>query len=100
MDRLGDKLAFTPGACLFISGELFEELSGFDEDLMMSEDHELGKTASKMSNYKFLSDLEVKTSTRRFNEEGRLTVYSKYLFCFLYRIINGKMSKRAVEYKF
>lgn len=73
---------------IFVKKELFERLSGFDEEIKIGEDHEFVKRASKLSKFGFIElKPPILVSSRRFREKGRIKIYLKYLLagiCFYF----------------
>ncbi len=86
------------GACIFIKKGVFFYLEGFNEDLMVAEDHALARKAHKFG-YKFgILKKGVLLSTRRLEKEGRVTFASK-LFYFWFRRLFGEIRKSKIKYE-
>ncbi len=91
--------AFATNSVL-IKREIFERIGGFDEEILIGEDHDLAKRASKISKFGFIKTEPVLTSPRRFEIEGRLKTYGKYLLAGLYMLFFGPVKKKIFEYRF
>jgi S1-C subfamily serine protease len=86
--------------CVLIKKEVFEKVGGFDEEILIGEDHDLAKRAAKISKFGFIKTEPVLTSPRRFEIEGRLKTYGKYLLAGLYMLFFGPVKKKIFEYRF
>ena len=91
--------AFATNAIL-IKKDLFERIGGFDEEITIGEDHDLAKRAKKISKFGFLETEPILTSARRFEVEGRLKTYGKYLVAALYMLFFGSVKRKIFEYRF
>ncbi|PIS39324.1 MAG: hypothetical protein COT33_02565 [Candidatus Nealsonbacteria bacterium CG08_land_8_20_14_0_20_38_20] len=92
-------LAYATNAVL-VKRELFEKIRGFDEEIKIGEDHDLAKRASKIGKFGFIKTKPVLTSTRRFEREGRLRTYSKYILAGIYMAFLGPVKKNIFKYHF
>lgn len=91
---------WSPGFCTLASRNIHERVGGYREDLVLAEDRDYARRASKFAELKLIDDLLVHTSTRRLKREGRWRVYFKYCSSIFYRVLNGEMDKKIVEYEF
>jgi S1-C subfamily serine protease len=85
---------------VIIRRDVFEKTGGFDEEVLIGEDHDLAKRASKISKFGFINIEPVLTSPRRFEVDGRLKTYGKYLLAGLYMFFFGPVKKKIFEYRF
>lgn len=85
---------------ILIKKEIFEKVGGFDEEVKIGEDHELARRAAKISKFGFIETKPVLTSTRRFELEGRLKTYGKYILAGLYMLFFGSVKKEIFKYRF
>jgi len=86
------------GCCIFIKKNVFFKLKGFDEDLIVAEDHALARKAHKNKyNFGILSE-KIVVSTRRLEKEGRIKVLSKLVF-FWFRRLFKEIKKSNVKYE-
>jgi S1-C subfamily serine protease len=91
--------AFATNAIL-IRKDVFEKVGGFDEKVTIGEDHDLAKKASKISKFGFIKGKPILTSARRFELEGRLKTYGKYLIAAIHMLFFGPPKKKIFEYRF
>lgn len=88
------------GGSIFISKELFSNLGGFDENLYMSEDHDLVQRARGVGiKAKILKDMKVVFSLRRVEKEGQAMVLYKYFLALVYMLVNGKVTNKIFMYE-
>ncbi len=87
---------------ILIKKDLFEKLSGYDEDIKLAEDHDLGRRAQKLFGAKtgIIKSTEIFVSDRRFRTEGWLSVGLKCLLCELHLIFIGPVKTDIFNYKF
>jgi serine protease Do len=85
---------------VLIRREVFEKVGGFDEKVVFAEDHDLVKRAAKISKFGFIKTEPVLTSPRRFEREGRLKTYGKYLLAGIYISLFGPIKKPIFDYRF
>lgn len=93
---------FLPHATMgiLIDRALFELLNGFDETIKMAEDHDLVRRAKKIGKYGLIKSIKIFVSPRRFEKDGGLKTYGKYLQAELYMIFKGPVKKELFEYQF
>jgi glycosyltransferase involved in cell wall biosynthesis len=86
--------------CVLIKREIFEKVGGFDEQILIGEDHDLAKRAKKISKFGFIKTEPILTSPRRFELEGRIKTYGKYILAGVYMMFFGPVKKKIFEYRF
>ncbi|WP_376791634.1 glycosyltransferase [Thermoflexus sp.] len=69
-----------PGFCILIRRELHEAIGGFDETLLLAEDHDYVRRASHHGRFGVLTTVRIPVSTRRVEEEGVFPLLLKYLW--------------------
>jgi glycosyltransferase involved in cell wall biosynthesis len=85
------------GACIFIKKEVFFDLGGFKENLLVAEDHALARK-SKRKGYRFgILSVPINISTRRLEKEGQIS-FSLKLFYFWFKRIFGEIEKSKIKY--
>jgi len=89
-----------PGYCIFAKKEIHEKISGFNENLLMGEDHDYVKRAAKFGKFKSLFTPQIFVSVRRYDSDGRLNVFLKYTCYEFYRWINGDKKTKIFKYEF
>lgn len=87
---------------ILVKKDLFEKLSGYDEDIKLAEDHDLGRRAQKLFAAKtgIIKSTEIFVSDRRFRTEGWFSVGLKCLLCELHLIFIGPVKTDIFKYKF
>jgi len=85
---------------VLIKRDVFEKINGFDEEIKIGEDHDLARRASKIAPFGYIKTKPVLTSVRRFEKDGRLKTYSKYLLAGLYMLLFGPVKKEIFKYRF
>jgi glycosyltransferase involved in cell wall biosynthesis len=92
-------LAHATNAVL-VKKEIFEKIKGFDEEIKIGEDHDFARRASRIGKFGFIKTKPVLTSTRRFEKDGRLKTYLKYLLAGIYMFFFGPIKKEIFKYRF
>lgn len=69
-----------PGFCILVRRELHEAIGGFDETLLLAEDHDYVQRASRRGRFGVLTSVRIPVSTRRVEEEGVFSLLFKYLW--------------------
>ena len=91
---------FTNGGNMIWEKNFFYLIGGFDEKLLLSEDHDIVQRASLWGvKAKFLNRLKFNFSLRRAKNEGQLALLYKYLVATAYLILKGDIKKKIFEYK-
>jgi glycosyltransferase involved in cell wall biosynthesis len=85
------------GYCTFILRNIHEQIGGYDEKIIVGEDIDYVTRASKLGKFRFLISKKVIISMRRYEVEGRMKLFFKYMYTmvnllFSRKIINGKIS--------
>jgi glycosyltransferase involved in cell wall biosynthesis len=89
------------GFCIFVTKRLFERINGFDESIYVAEDNDFVKRGSAFRNLRFLNDVFLSVSVRRFEKEGRFEYMKKGIKLNLHRTFKGEIrSDRVVKYEF
>lgn len=88
------------GGSIFISRKLFFKINGFNENLYISEDHDLVQRARKAgAKAKILKEVKVMFSLRRVKKEGQIIVLYKYFLALVYMLVNGEITNRVFVYE-
>ncbi len=85
---------------VLVRKEIHEKVGGFDEEITMAEDHFYARQAAKFGKFGFIRTKPVLTSCRRFEKDGRLVTYSKYLIAALHMLLFGKIKSNIYNYRF
>ena len=85
---------------ILIEKTVFEKTNGFDEEIRIGEEHYFVKESAKFGKFGFIKIEPVLTSARRFEKDGRLRTYSKYILTGFYWLFFGPVRKDIFNYKF
>jgi glycosyltransferase involved in cell wall biosynthesis len=88
------------GFCIFITKRLFERIGGFDETVVIAEDHNLVERATKYRPLHFLTSTYLTVSIRRLEKEGRFSLIEKYFHVEMHLLTKGSIRKDIIEYEF
>ncbi|HRG45909.1 MAG TPA: glycosyltransferase [Leptospiraceae bacterium] len=88
------------GFCIFINRRLFKRVGGFDESVVIAEDHDLVERASKFRPLRFLKTTSLSVSVRRLDKEGRLSLLQKYVKVEMHLLTKGSVKDDIIEYEF
>lgn len=89
-----------PGFCIFVKKETHRKINGFDESLLLAEDHDYVKRAKKTGLFGYLKSFKIPVSVRRLSKEGRIKIALKYIGVELHLIFIGKIHHNLFNYKF
>jgi len=89
-----------PGFCIVIRRSVHEHIGGFDESLLLAEDHDYVQRASKLGTFRVLQNTPVRTSMRRIEKEGLLALAFKYIYCEIFVIAGKPITQVPFEYEF
>ena len=89
-----------PGYCIFVKKWIHQAISGFDETMILCEDHDYLSRAKKFGKFAFLRSYKVPVSVRRLRKEGLPKLALKYLATELHLIFLGKITKPFFAYEF
>ena len=84
---------------ILVKKEIHEKIEGFDEEIKIAEDHGFARRAAKIGKFGFIKTEPVLTSTRRFERDGRLKTYLKYLLAGIYMLIFGPIKSDIFKYR-
>lgn len=85
---------------VLVKKEIFEKIGGFDEEIKIAEDHDFAKRAAKIGKFGFIKTKPVLTSPRRFEKDGRLKTYLKYILVGIHMFFLGPVKKDIFQYQF
>lgn len=88
------------GHGIFCKKYIHNKINGFDERIMLSEDMDYVKRASKYGKFRILRSVNIFTSVRRFENEGRLKLGLKLLLSAFYRVVFGEIKNNIFKYRF
>ena len=85
---------------ILIEKNIHQKINGFDEEIKLAEDQAYARQAAKFGKFGFISMPPILTSSRRFECDGRLKVYSKYILAGIYMLLWGPIKSDIFNYKF
>lgn len=86
------------GSCIFTKKDVFKKAKGFNEKIVIAEDHDYARRTRK-SGFMILP-VPIYNSTRRIDKEGRIKFVSKLIYAGLYRILfNKEIEKPLFNYE-
>jgi glycosyltransferase involved in cell wall biosynthesis len=89
-----------PGFCILVRREVHEAIGGFDETVVLAEDHDYVQRAAERASFRVLHDCMVRTSMRRIEKEGLVRLAFKYLYCELYVVTGRPIREVPFDYEF
>ena len=87
------------GSAIFCRKKIHNIANGFDETIIFAEDMDYVNRCSKIGRFRYLNNVEVDLSMRRYEKDGRLNVGLKILGAGLYRIFVGEIRTDLFKYK-
>lgn len=89
-----------PGFCIMIRRDVHERIGGFDETVVLAEDHEYVQRASEVGKFRILRSAPMPTSMRRIEKEGLVELSFKYLYSELFVLAGRPIKEIPFEYEF
>lgn len=97
---LVEKILAHGAMAILIERELFERLKGFDEEITLSEDHDLARRAEKLGKFGILRTSKILVSDRRFKKDGLFKTCFRYFACELHTVFIGPVKSDIFKYRF
>ncbi len=88
------------GAAIISSKECHDKVNGFDETILIGEDHDYANRIRKISKFRMIRSNYFYFSPRRWQKEGHILTIYKLIKMSLYIIFKGPIRKKIVDYKF
>jgi glycosyltransferase involved in cell wall biosynthesis len=89
-----------PGFCILARREVHEAIGGFDETVVLAEDHDYVQRAAQHGPFRILRECSIRTSMRRIEKEGLVRLAFKYLYCELYVVTGRPIREVPFDYEF
>lgn len=89
-----------PGFCILVRRDVHEQIGGFDESVVLAEDHEYVQRAAMVGKFRILRSAPMPTSMRRIEKEGLVTLSFKYLYSELFVVTGRPVKEIPFEYEF
>lgn len=93
-------IAHAPGFCIFARKSLHERIGGFDEGIKLAEDHDYVDRASQVGKFRVMTGSRIRVSVRRFERDGRFSIFAKYLLAELYLLTGAQIRTDRFRYTF
>lgn len=93
-------MAHAPGFCIFAAKALHERIGGFDESIKLAEDHDYVDRAGKVGKFRVMTGARIRVSVRRFERDGRLPIFAKFLLAELHLLARGPIRHDGFNYTF
>lgn len=88
------------GGPILVRKRLHQKIGGFDETIMVSEDTIYVRKAAKYGKFRYLKYPKIYWSQRRFEKEGWVKTYLKYLFAELCMLFGKPIRTNILKYKY
>ncbi len=88
-----------PGFFIFVKRDVFNAVGGFDETIKIGEDVDFVRRGHKQVDFKMLNTY-IYFSNRRFEYEGRMKLYTTYLYLHFREYLPDFLADTEVDYKF
>jgi glycosyltransferase involved in cell wall biosynthesis len=85
---------------ILVKKEVFEKVKGFDEEVKFAEDHNFVRRVSKIGRFGIIRSVKIPASLRRFEKDGWVLTYFRYILAELHMIFLGDIKKEIFKYKF
>jgi len=98
--KINQKILPYASGVILTKREIHQKTGGFNEKIKLAEDHSYVRNGAKFGKFGFLSISPILTSSRRFECDGRLKVYLKYILAEVYMFFWGPIESDIFKYKF
>lgn len=88
-----------PGCCIFVKKDIHKKINGFDESIILAEDHDYVRRARKVGKFSYLRSYKIPISVRRLSKEGRVKIALKYIAIELHLIFLGRIRNHIFNYR-
>jgi len=85
---------------ILVKREIHRQINGFDEEIRIAEDHDYARRGARVGKFGFIKTEPVLVSPRRFEKDGRMKIYLKYLFTDIHMIFVGPVKSDIFRYRF
>lgn len=86
--------------CILVKKDFHNKIGGFDEEIKLSEDFIYIKKLSKIAKFSHLGKIKYYTSARRFEKDGLVNTFLKYLLAHIYMAFFGPIKTDIFKYNF
>ena len=95
-----EKILSHGSQAILVKKEIFEKVKGFDESIKFAEDHNFVRKIRKIGKFGVIRSVKILSSPRRFEKDGWLLTYSRYIIAEFYMIFVGDIKKDLFKYDF
>lgn len=88
------------GSAIMVKKEFHNKVKGFDETIFIGEDHDYSHRISKIGKFRVIKSKKLVYSIRRFEKEGKIKTYLKWMYGSIYVFFRGPIRKKIVKYEF
>lgn len=88
------------GVCILVTRELHERIGGFDESIVLAEDHDYARRAAAAGTYGLLRTVRVPASMRRAAREGRWRLFGIFVYTEWNTLAGRPIRSIPFEYEF
>lgn len=88
------------GAGIMVKKTKHEEIAGFDETILIGEDHDYCERILKSGRFRLLRSAKIIFSVRRIEKEGKVKMLLKWLYGTIYVLTRGPIRKQIMSYEF
>ena len=85
---------------ILVKKSVHEKIKGFDETIMLAEDHEYVREVGRRGRFGYIEIEPVLTSARRTERDGSVKTYCKYLLAGIYMLVVGPIRTDIFKYRF
>jgi glycosyltransferase involved in cell wall biosynthesis len=89
-----------PGFCILVRRSAHEAIGGFDETVVLAEDHDYVQRAAEQGKFRVLRSASVGTSMRRIEKEGLVRLAFMYLYCEMFVVAGIPIREVPFDYEF
>jgi glycosyltransferase involved in cell wall biosynthesis len=89
-----------PGFCIFVRRDVHEQIKGFNEAILLAEDHDYVERAGKIAKFRVLKSHRIPVSVRRLDKDGRFKTLLKYLAAEIHLRTKGAIKSDLFKYRF
>jgi glycosyltransferase involved in cell wall biosynthesis len=89
-----------PGFCLLARRTIHEQIGGFDETVLLAEDHRYAQMAAQVGRFGMIKTAKIPVSMRRLEKEGLVRLAFKYAYSEIYALSGRPIHSLPFTYEF
>lgn len=98
--RVTEKFLAHATQVILVKKEFHKKIGGFDREIKLGEDHIYAREVQKIGKFGFIKTEPVIGSSRRFEKDGKIKTFLKYIIAEFYTVLFGPIKKDIFNYKF